>query len=72
MDNIRVELLWRNLKYNDIYLKSYESMKELKEGINAFFNFFNTKRFHHSLDYNVPYEMYKCFQYNELERKQTA
>ena len=31
-----------------------------------------TARFHQSLDYNVPDEMYKCFQYNELERKRTA
>lgn len=31
-----------------------------------------TARFHQSLDYNVPDEMYKCFQYNELERKRDA
>ena len=69
LDNIRIERLWRSLKYEDIYLKRYETMKELKEGINAYFNFYNTARFHQSLDYNVPDEMYKCFQYNELERK---
>ena len=72
LDNIRIERLWRSLKYEDIYLKRYETMKELKEGINAYFNFYNTARFHQSLDYNVPDEMYKCFQYNELERKRTA
>ena len=72
LDNIRIERLWRSLKYEDIYLKRYENMKELKEGINAYFNFYNTMRFHQSLDYNVPDEMYKCFQYNELERKKAA
>ena len=72
LDNIRIERLWRSLKYEDIYLKRYETMKELKEGINAYFNFYNTARFHQSLDYNVPDEMYKCFQYNELERKRAA
>ena len=66
LDNIRIERLWRSLKYEDIYLKRYETMKELKEGINAYFNFYNTARFHQSLYYNVPDEMYKCFQYNEL------
>ena len=72
LDNIRIERLWRSLKYEDIYLKRYETMKDLKAGINAYFNFFNTARFHQSLDYNVPDEMYKCFQYNELERKRAA
>ena len=72
LDNIRIERLWRSLKYEDIYLKRYETMKDLKTGINAYFNFYNTARFHQSLDYNVPDEMYKCFQYNELERKKAA
>ena len=72
LDNIRIERLWRSLKYEDIYLKRYESMKDLKEGVNAYFNFYNTARFHQSLDYNEPDEMYKCFQRNELEIKQAA
>ena len=72
LDNIRIERLWRSLKYEDIYLKRYETMKDLKTGIDAYFNFYNTARFHQSLDYNVPDEMYKCFQYNELERKRAA
>ena len=72
LDNIRIERLWRSLKYEDIYLKRYETMKDLKAGINAYFNFYNTARFHQSLDYNVPDEMYKCFQYNELKRKKAA
>lgn len=72
LDNIRIERLWRSLKYEDIYLKRYETMKELKAGINAYFNLYNTARFHQSLDYNVPDEMYKCFQYNELEIKRAA
>ena len=55
-----------------IYLKRYETMKDLKAGINAYFNFYNTARFHQSLDFNVPDKMYKCFQYNKLEMKQAA
>jgi putative transposase len=68
LDNIRIERLWRSLKYEDIYLKRYETMKDLKSGIDAYFKFYNTERFHQSLDYNVPDEMYKCFQYNGLEK----
>lgn len=45
LDNIRIERLWRSLKYEDIYLKRYETMKDLKAGINAYFNFYNTARF---------------------------
>lgn len=72
LDNIRIERLWRSLKYEDIYLKRYETMKDLKAGVDAYFKFYNTARFHQSLGYNVPDEMYKCFQYDELERKQAA
>ena len=36
LDNIRIERLWRSLKYEDIYLKRYEKMKDLKAGINAY------------------------------------
>lgn len=72
LDNIRIERLWRSLKYEDIYLKRYENMKELREGVSAYFSFYNTARFHQSLGYNVPDEMYKCFQYNELEGNQAA
>ena len=41
----------------------------MKDGIHDYFNFHNMARFHQSLDYNMPDEMYKCFQRNELERK---
>jgi len=62
LDNIFVERLWRSLKYEDIYLKSYESVKELREGVASYFRFYNTERFHQSLDYRVPDEMYQSFQ----------
>jgi putative transposase len=57
-DNIYVERLWRSLKYEDIYIREYNSVSECKEGINRYFNFFNTERFHQSLDYLTPDEMY--------------
>lgn len=65
LDNIYVERLWRSLKYEDIYLKSYESMKELKEGIKRYFKFYNTERFHQSLEYLTPEVMYESFSKRE-------
>ncbi len=46
-----------------------ETMKELKAGVTSYFNFYNTKRFHQSLDYKVPGEMYESFQTVSLENK---
>lgn len=69
LDNIYVERLWRSLKYEDIYLKSYENMRELKEGIRKYFKFYNGKRFHQSLDYMTPEIMYKSFFREEVFEK---
>jgi len=65
LDNIYVERLWRSLKYEDIYLKSYESVSELKNGIHNYFKFYNTERFHQSHDYRTPEEMYESFSVRE-------
>jgi len=61
LDNIYTERLWRSFKYEDLYLKSYENMNELKEGVKKYFIFYNTERFHQSLDYLTPEIMYKLF-----------
>ena len=61
-DNIYVERFWRTLKYEDIYLKSYDSVRELKAGLTRYFQFYNSRRFHQSLDYRTPEEMYESFQ----------
>ena len=53
--------LWRTLKYEDIYLKSYESVRELKRGIAWYFRFYNQRRFHQSLECQTPEEMYESF-----------
>lgn len=72
LDNIRIERLWRSLKYEDIYLKRYDTMKELKAGVEDYFNSYNTARFHQALDYNIPDKMYICFRYDEPECEQVA
>ena len=61
LDNVYVERLWRSLKYEDMYLKSYESMTDLKAGIKKYFEFYNTERFHQALDYLTPEVMYESF-----------
>ena len=59
LDNIFVERFWRTLKYEDIYLNDYRTMIELKEGLKRYFDFFNSQRFHESLDYAIPNEIYE-------------
>ena len=61
LDNVYVERLWRSLKYEDIYLNSYESLGELHEGVERYFRFYNTERFHQGLDYLTPEQMYQSF-----------
>ena len=58
LDNIFVERLWRSLKYENIYLNDYETVKEAKLGIDDYFVFYNTKRIHQSLDYQTPTEVH--------------
>ena len=57
-DNVFVERLWRSLKYEDIYIKGYETVKELLEGLVSYFDFFNNERPHQSLGYKTPSEIY--------------
>jgi putative transposase len=59
LDNIFVERLWRSVKYEDIYLKGYVSIPELKLGLTAYFRFYNTERYHQSLGYRTPDEVYR-------------
>ena len=58
LDNIFVERFWRTLKYEDIYLKDYRTMAELKTEIKRYFEFYNDQRFHASLDYATPNDFY--------------
>jgi putative transposase len=60
LDNVFVERLWRSVKYEDIYLKSYETVLELKNGLNKYFAFYNNKRYHQSLKYKTPKEVHYC------------
>ena len=58
LDNIFAERFWWSLKYEDIYLKDYQTMSELKLGLKRYFEFYNGERFHASLDYATPNATY--------------
>lgn len=58
MDNIFVERLWRSLKYEEVYLKSYETVQEAREGIGQWINFYNHERLHQALGYRTPSAIY--------------
>ncbi len=58
IDNIFVERVWKSVKYEDIYLKSYQSGTELNKGLEEYFEFYNQRRFHQSLDYLTPDKVY--------------
>ena len=58
VDNVFVERLWRSVKYENVYLRAYESMAALREGIKDYFLFYNTKRTHQSLAKQTPDEVY--------------
>jgi putative transposase len=57
-DNIFIERLWRSLKYEEVYLHDYVSVKEAKENLKNYFNFYNYARHHQSLNYKKPVEIY--------------
>lgn len=58
VDNVFVERLWRSVKYEDIYLKAYETPVALRAGLDRYFRFYNTKRGHATLDRQTPDEVY--------------
>jgi putative transposase len=68
MDNVFIERLWRSVKYEDIYLKAYNSMAETKKGLAAYFTFYNEKRWHQNFDRKTPAMVY----FDSLPQKQAA
>ena len=67
-DNVFIERLWKSVKYEDIYLKAYGSMAEVKKGLAAYFMFYNERRWHQTFDRKTPAMVYS----DSLPQKQTA
>lgn len=58
VDNVFVERLWRSLKYEEVYLNAYETVKEARRSIGRWIYFYNYERPHQALDYKTPFEIY--------------
>jgi len=58
LDNIMVERLWRSVKYEEIYLKDYQSVSELIEALKVYFDFYNHERPHQSHGGATPAQVY--------------
>ena len=58
LDNVFVERLWRTVKYEDIYLRRYETVPELRQGLSRYFPYYNKERWHQSLGYRTPAAVY--------------
>jgi putative transposase len=57
-DNLFVERLWRTVKYEEVYLKSYQNGRDARYNLDRYFRFYNTQRPHQSLNYCTPAEVY--------------
>ena len=58
LDNVFVERLWRSVKYEEVYLRSYSNVREAKQSLSNYFTFYNTTRLHQMLGYKTPKEIY--------------
>jgi putative transposase len=58
MDNVFIERLWKSVKYEDIYLKAYSSISEVRKGLTTWFDRYNRWRRHQGLDNRTPDEVY--------------
>jgi len=57
-DNVIVERLWRTIKYNEVYLKAYDSVSDARANLGRFIEIYNRIRPHSSLAYQTPDEVY--------------
>jgi len=59
VDNVFVERLWCSLKYEEVYLKAYETVAQDRQGMGNYFRFYNRERRHQSLDRQTPDQVYE-------------
>ena len=58
VDNVLVERLWKSVKYEEVYLHAYDSVAEVRQGLQRYFTFYNERRPHSSLDGKTPDSVY--------------
>lgn len=64
IDNIIIERFFRTLKYNCIFINDFKNATELKEGINSYMDKYNNQRFHSSIGYQKPMNVYRDYLQN--------
>ena len=57
-DNVFVERLWRSVKYEEVYLRAYDTVADARESIGRYLAFYNGRRPHSSLDRKTPDNAY--------------
>ena len=68
LDNVFIERLWRSVKYEEVYLKAYDSIAIAKKELKEYFAFYNQRRWHQSLEKKTPDEVY----WSTLEQEEAA
>jgi putative transposase len=57
-DNVFVERLWKSVKYEEVYLRAYDTVHEARASLGRYLDFDNRLRPHSSLDHRTPDEAY--------------
>lgn len=57
-DNVFIERLWRSVKYEDIHIRAYETISDVRKGLKNYFRFYNERRWHQTLDRKTPAMIY--------------
>ena len=57
-DNVFIERLWKSVKYEDVYLRAYDSVSHARQSLGRYFDFYNTRRPHTALDRQTPDRVY--------------
>jgi len=69
VDNVFNERLWRSVKYEEVYINDYETVRDAKEGIGGYMSFYNWERPHQSLNYKTPAEVYFDDKEQEISKR---
>jgi len=69
LDNVFIERLWWSVKYEDVYLRAYETVAELKTGLSCYFDFYCRRRPHQALDNRFPWDVYNADRRRQKQRK---
>jgi putative transposase len=68
LDNVFIERLWRSVKYENVYPKDYQNMVDARSGLGEYFEFYNERRWHQSLNYQTPSAIYSgIIESNQLQ-----